>query len=297
VNRGVFGIAVIASALASQALAADLPVKAPPPPLPIYNWTGFYAGLNVGYSWGRSSTVLAFGDTTTGAGLFGAASKFNMDGVIGGGQIGYNWQRDRWVFGLEADIQGSDQKGSTSLVCPGNTTVFTRASLTTAAAVAGTCSAGFFGDTGNFNVGGLPVADVFNQKLDWFGTVRGRIGPTLTPTFLVYVTGGLAYGEIKTTDTVVGTNLVGVNGTNSIPTATTVAAVVSNNTINVGWTAGAGIEGVLSGNWTGKLEYLHVDFGNVSGTVLSPIVSPTGGFVIKAYSLARMSSTTSCASA
>jgi outer membrane immunogenic protein len=282
-NRGLVGIAVFASALASQALAADLPVKAPPLPAPIYNWTGFYAGLNVGYSWGRSSTVLAFGDTTTGGGLFGAASKFNMDGVIGGGQIGYNWQRDRWVFGLEADIQGSDQKGSTSLVCPGNTTAFTFASLTTAAAVAGRCSAGFFGDTGNFNVGGLPVTDVFNQKLDWFGTVRGRIGPTLTPTFLVYVTGGLAYGEIKTTDTVVGTNLVGVNGTNSIPTATTVAAVVSNNTVNVGWTAGAGIEGVLTGNWTGKLEYLYIDFGNVSGTVLSPIVSPTGGSVIKAY--------------
>jgi len=282
-KRTVFGIASIASILATGALAADLPVKAPPLSVAVYNWTGFYVGGNIGYSWGRSSTNLAFDDSTTGLPLFATANKFNMDGVIGGGQIGYNWQRNKWVFGLEADIQGSGQKGGTSAVCPGNTTVFTRASPTNAAAVAGTCSGGFFGDTGDFNVGGLPVTDVLSQKLEWFGTLRGRIGPTITPTFLIYATGGLAFGEIKTTDTVFGVNLVGVNGTNSIPVATAITATGSNSTTNVGWTIGAGIEGVLSGNWTGKLEYLYIDFGNVSGTVLTPIVSPSGGFVIKAY--------------
>jgi outer membrane immunogenic protein len=108
-KRALLGIAVIASALTTQALAADLPIytKAPPPS-PIYDWTGFYAGLNIGYSWGRSSTTIGFTDQGTGALLAAFPGKFNMDGVIGGGQIGYNWQRDKWVFGIEADIQGSD---------------------------------------------------------------------------------------------------------------------------------------------------------------------------------------------
>jgi outer membrane immunogenic protein len=97
------------------------------------------------------------------------------------------------------------------------------------------------------------------------------------------VTGGLAYGEVKSTDTIAGVNLVGFNGTNSIPTAVPVAASVSNSTINVGWTAGVGVEGVISGNWTAKLEYLYIDLGNVSGTLLSTVVSPTGGFVSKSY--------------
>lgn len=285
-KRVLIGIATITSLLATSAFAADLPVrtytKAPVYVEPVYDWTGFYVGGNIGYSWGRSSTDLGFSDSTGGA-LLATPGKFNMDGVIGGGQIGYNWQRDKWVFGLEADIQGSGQEGNMTGVCPGNTTTFTRGSPTNAAAVAGTCSAGFFGDTGNFNVGGLPVTDTLSQKLDWFGTVRGRVGPTLTPTLFVYATGGLAYGEVKSTDTIAGINLVGTNGTNSIPTAVPVAASVSNSTINVGWTAGVGVEGVISGNWTAKLEYLYIDLGNVSGTLLSPIVSPTGGFVTKSY--------------
>jgi outer membrane immunogenic protein len=286
-KRILVGVAAVASLVATSALAADMPApvytKAPIIPVVVYDWTGFYIGGNIGYSWGRSSTDLGFSNST-GGGLLATPGTFNMDGVIGGGQIGYNWQRDKWVFGLEADIQGSGQQGSMTGVCPGNTTVFTRASNTTAAAVAGTCSAGFFGDTGNFNVGGFPVTDTLSQKLDWFGTVRGRVGPTLTPALLVYATGGLAYGGVKYTDTIIGTNLIGFNGTNTIPTAVPVAASVSNSTTNFGWTAGAGVEGAIGGNWTAKLEYLYIDLGNVSGTLLSTIVSPTGGFVYKSYS-------------
>jgi outer membrane immunogenic protein len=40
-----------------------------------------------------------------------------MNGVIGGGQAGYNWQRDKWVFGLEADIQASGQRGDGLFTC------------------------------------------------------------------------------------------------------------------------------------------------------------------------------------
>jgi outer membrane immunogenic protein len=58
-----------------------------------YNWTGFHAGLNIGYSWGRSSSTLSFIDSTSGAILNANAVKFDMNGVIGGGQIGYHWQQ------------------------------------------------------------------------------------------------------------------------------------------------------------------------------------------------------------
>ena len=111
--------AIAASAFAvmaatSAASAADLaarPYTKAPVMEPIYNWTGFYIGGNVGYSWGRSSDTSTL---TNGAGvvLFTSGDGANMDGVIGGGQIGYNWQVQNWVWGLEADIQGSDQKGT-----------------------------------------------------------------------------------------------------------------------------------------------------------------------------------------
>lgn len=81
----------IATAAASSAAAADLPRgPAPyyPPPASIYNWTGLYAGLNLGYEWGKVTN-----------------SSIDPGGVAGGGQIGYNWQIGQFVFGAETDIQ------------------------------------------------------------------------------------------------------------------------------------------------------------------------------------------------
>ena len=47
--------------------------------------------------------------------------------------------------------------------------------------------------------------------------------------------------------------------------------------------AGRGIEGVVSGNWTAKLEYLYMDFGNVSGSFITPVVAPSGGLLTASY--------------
>jgi outer membrane immunogenic protein len=52
----------------------------------------------------------------------------------------------------------------------------------------------------------------------------------------------------------------------------------------VGWTVGAGVEGVISGNWTAKLEYLYVDLGNVSGSFTTPLIAPSGAFATSSYS-------------
>lgn len=284
-KRIFIGIAGIASLLTTGALAADLAprpyTKAPVIVDPGYDWTGVYAGLNIGYSWGRSSSTLSFSDTVTGALLSSSPIRFDMNGVIGGGQIGYNWQKTNWVFGLEADIQGSGQKGNTNALCPGGPATST---TTTAAAVNGTCSVGHIGDTVPFNIAALPVTSSLSEKLRWFGTVRGRVGPTITPTVLAYVTGGLAYGEVSTTNTVTGTNLVGPQGVNTPPTFVPVSASSSNNSTRVGWTVGAGVEGVVSGNWTAKIEYLYMDLGTVSGSFVTPIITPSGAFATSRYS-------------
>ncbi len=59
---------------------------------------------------------------------------------------------------------------------------------------------------------------------------------------------------------------------------------MSASNIQVGWTIGTGIEGVLSGRWTGKLEYLYVDLGTVSGSFVTPVIAPSGAFVTTNYS-------------
>src|ERR1700761_5932163 len=217
-KRILFGVASIASMLATGALAADLPLKAPPLPVAVFNWTGFYVGGNIGYSWGRSSDTST---VTNGPGTIFVTSggSTNLDGIVGGGQIGYNWQMANWVWGLEADIQGTDEKGSRSFVC--------RAAVCLPPAA-------------------LALPDInatLSQKIDWFGTVRGRAGILAAPQVLLYATGGLAYGEGKKNET--GGLL------NAFSTSTT----------NVGWTVGAGVEGVIGGGWTAKLEYLYVDLG------------------------------------
>src|SRR5579871_3908192 len=81
-QRGLLGIA-IASVLTTSAMAADLAVKAPPmvPPV-VYNWTGFYIGGNVGYSWGRSSDTSTL-TNTAGTVLLTSADRTNLDGVVG----------------------------------------------------------------------------------------------------------------------------------------------------------------------------------------------------------------------
>ena len=107
----LIGICAAAFA-AAPAIAADLPVKAPPPaPIPVFSWTGFYIGANIGGAWSHSTIT----DAITGA-------TFNTDnsGFIGGGQVGFNYQVNNFVFGVEGDIDGT----SLSKTGPGIATAF-----------------------------------------------------------------------------------------------------------------------------------------------------------------------------
>jgi outer membrane immunogenic protein len=217
------------------ASAADLQLKAPPAPVVLDpGWNGFYVGANVGYSWGRSDATAAIANATTGVGLAAGAASFDMNGWVGGFQAGYNLQRDRWVFGIETDFQWTGQDGGATFACPG--TVCNRGLTAIPAANA-------------------PVSVALTEKLQWFGTLRGRLGTTfVNPNWLFYVTGGLAYGSIQTNGTISGFNALGVG----------VGTGFSNSATNVGWTVGVGLEGRLMGNWTAKAEYLYVDLGTVT---------------------------------
>jgi outer membrane immunogenic protein len=249
----LFGSAMVAAlAVAAPAMAADLPA-APPyqalavVPLPIYDWTGFYVGLNGGYSWGRSKTDY----TVTGFPLF--SSSQNLNGWVFGGQAGYNWQFNRnWIVGIEADLQATGQKGTVNP--PGLTTTV--------------CAPGVLCTVTTTN-------ESLEQKLPWFGTARLRLGFLPAEHWMLYVTGGLAYGEVQSDATInTTTTPTFVNGVPAgLATTAIAAASVRNN--RAGWTVGGGAEWVISGPWTGKLEYLYVDLGNVSNTFIGVGPIPT----------------------
>jgi len=112
-----FALAILAASLLSApAVAADLPMRAPAPVpyvAPIFTWTGFYIGGNVGGTWFERR----WHDS-----LFGFDFGHTSDGkFIGGGQVGYNWQFNTFVVGVEADIDGiaNNNNGNRSLFVPG----------------------------------------------------------------------------------------------------------------------------------------------------------------------------------
>jgi outer membrane immunogenic protein len=191
------GVSLAVIALAGAAAAADLPrrtempVKGPAYMAPVYNWTGFYMGINGGGAWGRSSFDGPAAPTGT----------FNISGGLIGLTAGYNWQVNQAVFGLETDIDWTSIRGTTVNNCaPGCET-----------------------------------------KNTWLGTARGRLGYALNNGFLPYLTGGLAYGNIRAT-------VPGFAGASSS---------------KAGWTVGAGLEFAIASNWTAKAEYLYVDLGSI----------------------------------
>jgi outer membrane immunogenic protein len=249
------GIVVIASLLSTGAFAADLAprpyTKAPVMVDPGYNWTGFYVGLNGGYSWGSANTSIA-----PFAGIFPvtAFAPFHqkVDGGLAGGQIGYNWQVDRtWVLGLEADMQWTGEKSSTSLMTVGPRY--------------GAFPNGLPNALGpDFNAIASQTA-ALSYNLQWFATFRGRAGVLVDPQTLLYGTGGLAVGDFKytaQTTTSVQVFTPGLAGTTPFGAPLVLAgAAASSSDTRVGWTVGAGIERKFSPNWSGKLEYLYMDFG------------------------------------
>jgi outer membrane immunogenic protein len=231
-------VALLAFAGARTASAADVnsrPYAGETFVVPVYNWSGVYIGGNIGYGWGRSSDTASL--SPGGPPVFTDTLRSNMNGVVGGGQIGYNSQMQNWLWGLEADFQGTGQSSSHSFTCP-----------------TGVCTAGLIPFLPAFP--GPAIAVTSRQQLDFFGTVRGRVGVVVVPTVLLYATGGLAYGQVDTNSTLAGAT----RAQNYIP----------------GYVVGGGIEAAIGGDWTAKVEYLYLDLGTVSGSFNSTITAIGG---------------------
>jgi outer membrane immunogenic protein len=241
------GLGLLALAATKPATAADMKPVYKAPVVEVWTWDRFYIGLNGGYSWGRSRTDGTFYNATTGALLVPTATQtLNLNGGIFGGQIGKNWQSGNTVFGLEADAQWSGEKGSTIFVC-------------TTPPTGGACNP----LTSGPGFGVSPTA-TFNQRISWFATFRGRLGATLSPTVLAYITGGFAVAGIKTDGVISGFTIQQL----------ATSAAFSHDTTRGGWVVGAGLEGRLSGNWTGKIEALYMDFGTFGGTAVLATSNP-----------------------
>jgi outer membrane immunogenic protein len=116
-------LALVGLGIAAPASAADLaarPYTRSPAPMiaAVYDWSGFYSGLNGGYGSSRKCW-----DLVNSNGTFGAEGCHDASGGTAGGQIGYRWQASSWVFGLEAQGNWADFKGSnTNRILPLNLT-------------------------------------------------------------------------------------------------------------------------------------------------------------------------------
>lgn len=271
--------------LTAGAMAADLPMRAAPPPVmaaaPVFTWTGFYVGVNAGYAFededgfGRRRLVTpapgagnVYGVVPARGGAFFRNGNDDDGGFTGGGQVGYNMQFGMMVAGIEADFNFVDLGDGIDNRFGGNNGFGTAAPR--GAAVAGNPfgirgvqpGAGgnvFFRDRGNL------VAEN-----EFFGTVRGRLGIAAFDRALIYVTGGLAWTTDEDGDgrRVGGTppagffvdaaarrrglaNLRAVNG-----------GGVNNDGDNIGWTIGGGVEYAFTNNISAKIEGLYVNIGD-----------------------------------
>jgi opacity protein-like surface antigen len=232
-------VAIVALVAGGSALAADLPLKAPPPVVAAWNWSGFYIGGHAGYGWGHDAQA-DINDPF----FFGKFPGFNVPGFdpkgyLGGLQAGANWQTGSIVAGLEGDISFTNIKGS-SLSIP---------TPTGAPAV----STGTAANSGTF---------------DLLGSGRGRLGYLVTPNVLLYGTGGLAWTRF-----VQNTDLTALTA----PPPFGVFSSTSTPSWRFGWVAGIGAEARLfDTNWLARLEYLHYDFGNSGGSSNPAFFLPVG---------------------
>jgi outer membrane immunogenic protein len=220
--------------LGGAALAADLPTrKAAPafvPPAPVVSWTGFYIGVNGGYAGDQFKYPFSgyYDPYISG----GGSANLTSSGFLGGLQAGYNWQfASSWVAGAEADIDATSITGKV-----------------------GVGASGLYGTNP-----GVPVSGSFAAKSEqpYLATLRARLGYLVTDRFLAFATGGLAFGDVKSS----------VSATASLDGNAYGPYTYSKTTNHTGWTLGAGVEYMINKNWTFKTEYLYVDLG--SQTLLS----------------------------
>jgi opacity protein-like surface antigen len=236
--------AVIAAWLlrATTASAADLSTKAPPPAP--WDWTGFYLGAQTGGALDLSSMSDPYGPT-----LFG--DDIRSPGPLLGGQIGYDRQFGRWVVGGQADVDWADLNGTFTCLQPAHSLGRTLPPQNLP---------GFLGGA---------YGATCEMQPRWFGTLTGRAGIAIGPygNMLLYAKGGLAWMQ-GSVDIATNNIRAGTDGPGNVMT--------SSSLTELGWTAGAGLEYALGGNWSVLLEYDYLGFGPHSlATPDAPIMAGT----------------------
>ena len=230
---GILSLTLTSVVALASASAADIyagPAAGSYKDTPAYvgvNSTGLYVGVNGGYGWSaQSSTIYAFandaGTTDT-----SPTTSYDKSGGFGGGQIGYNLQRDRFVFGVEADFQGAGITGSGSAFA-------------------------------NADSGDVLATGRREGTLDWFGTVRGRLGYAYDRA-LIYFTGGFAYGASSGTASIVMDDTKDGGGVHNYS--------FNPNATRTGYVLGGGVEYALTPAWSVKGEYQFIDLGSSNGFV------------------------------
>jgi len=233
-----FGVAIPALAIAcggSAALAADMPWKAPPPPVAVYNWTGCYLGLGIGTDYGRNQGFATTPASTQGTGGSAVPGHFVgpvtdriiLSGFIGGAFGGCNYQVSAWVFGIEGDWSVLNKEGQ-------------------AFANAASVAAGF-----------NPQRTWWTQE-HWLGTARLRLGYAVTDKWLWYVTGGGAWAKIDSSQAAL----------NNVP-----AFHAQTTDWRGGWTVGVGSEYMVGYGWSIRSEFLYVQLSSYSVFPTTPLGS------------------------
>jgi outer membrane immunogenic protein len=243
----VASVAVAAFAFVGAVRAADL--KAPaynsPPTIDASSWTGFYAGLGVGFRASRTEL------TTTSVSFAGVplslANVIKSQPFHGGAFrlspiVGFNWHfAPRWVAGVEGDFGFADQT----------------------TALAGYPSTPAFGNT-------LNPLDSLAVKTKWDASLRGRFGILLTPAVLAYATGGPAWQHYKVTSTCGSPVCEVTPGANGFT-----PAIITNSITKTGWTIGGGFEIALQEHWLARAEYRYADFGAPSFVIARSSIRPS----------------------
>jgi outer membrane immunogenic protein len=205
--------------MSGAALAADLrPVlKAPPKPVPVvppFSWSGCYAGGNAGGLFGRVEQRVDI------PGVVLIESKDRQSDFTGGLQVGCNFlYAPHLLVGIEGDINFVDLNRRRNFA---------------------------FTFSGEDTVGSL------RTKLRWLSTVRARLGYAIDRS-LIYVTGGLAIGEVKSSVAALTENGETHAG--------------SSTDTRFGWAFGAGYEYAYDQSISVKLEYLHFNLGKIGYSV------------------------------
>jgi outer membrane immunogenic protein len=233
-RKTIISAAIAASAaMAGAASAADIPRKTAPAPfvqaVPIFTWTGFYVGINGGYVFETGKSALTGSGPLLATGLTPGPQKTLGEGFTIGGTLGYNYQIGSFVAGIETDLAYVD-----------------------------------LGKTVTSTIGGLTTT--MTQNTSYLGTLRGRLGVTFDR-FLIYATGGLAYGDHYAATSLNGLG-AGWDGTKS--------------ETRFGYALGAGLEYAFDNNWSAKIEYLYYDLGKhdysspqVSGAIIPGVFGAT----------------------